>query len=116
MVSEREKSNSLFRVDIHYYNKILSIAFEFTIDTYIWLSDNLLQKFSVLLLFEPSKSVWTLQNSILDLKENITMLVNVITIFLALMKENQKEEQYRACKPAVFRDASGIIKEKFGVC
>lgn len=32
------------------------------------------------------------------------------------MKENQKEEQHKACRPAVFYDATGIIKEEFWGC
>lgn len=52
----------------------------------------------------------------MDLKENFTMLLSFINIFLELMKENQKEEQHRACRPAIFYDATGIFKEKFWVC
>lgn len=48
----------------------------------------------------------------MDLKENFTRLVSFISIFLELMKENQKEE-HRACRPAIFYDAAGIIKEEF---
>lgn len=44
------------------------------------------------------------------------MLVNFISIFLELMKENQKEEQHRACRPDNLEDATGIIKEEFWVC
>lgn len=52
----------------------------------------------------------------MDLKENFTVLVSFISIFFEFMKENQKEEEHRACRPAIFYDATGIIKEEFWVC
>ena len=95
------------------YSKILSIVFAFTIDTYIWLSGYLLQKFCVLLLFEPSKYVYPLEDSIFDLKENWTMLGNFITTFLGLGKENRIEEH--SGSPAIFYDATEITKQaEFG--